>query len=84
MSEFAKMSESPKMSEFPNASEFSNMSVLPKMQSQLATPQGSADKQVFAQVEKWMATIREIAGEHQDGAASATVRLERLLAPATE
>jgi hypothetical protein len=61
-----------------------NLSELPKMQSQLATPRGSADKQVFAQVEKWMATIREIAGEHQDGAATATVRLERLLASATE
>jgi len=59
------------------------MSELPKMQSQLAAPYG-ADEHVFAQVEKWMATIREIATEHQSGAASATVRLERLLASATE
>ncbi len=60
------------------------MSELPKMQSQVAAPQGDADSHVFAQVEKWMATIREIAGEHRDIPASATVRLERLLAPATE
>jgi hypothetical protein len=61
-------------------SELPNKSELPKMQSQLATTRGSADGQVFAQVERWMATIREISGDHQDGAAPATVRLERLLA----
>ena len=63
--------------------EFANKSELPKMQSQLAR-QGSADEHVFAQIEKWMATIREIAGEDRDGSATATVRLERLLASTTE
>ena len=60
------------------------MSELPKMQSQLSISPGSADDQAFAQVEKWMATIREISGEHRDAAAPATVRLERLLAHAKE
>jgi hypothetical protein len=63
------------MSDLPN---------LPKMQTELTAPQGDADSHVFAQVEKWMVTIREMAGEHQNGAATATMRLERLLASATE
>ncbi len=55
------------------------MSEYPVTQTQSAT----ADRHVFAQVERWMETIREIAGEGEGGAA-ASVRLERLLASATE
>jgi hypothetical protein len=44
----------------------------------------SLDERALAQVEKWMAVIREISGEPAREAASAGARLDRLLAPITE
>jgi hypothetical protein len=61
------------------------MSEYPATQTRSATADRqvfAADRDVFAQVERWMETIREIAGE--EGGATATVRLERLLANAKE
>jgi hypothetical protein len=44
---------------------------------------GTADGQVFAQVERWMAAIRDINGEPQKGETTFRVRL-RPTAAATE
>jgi hypothetical protein len=44
----------------------------------------SGDEQALAQVEKWMAVIRELSHEPAGGTMSAGARLERLLAPAAE
>jgi hypothetical protein len=44
---------------------------------------GTSDGQVFAQVEKWMAAIRDINGEPQQGETTFRVRL-RPTAAATE
>jgi hypothetical protein len=44
----------------------------------------SGDQQALAQVEKWMAVIRELGHEPAGGTMSAGARLERLLAPAAE
>jgi hypothetical protein len=42
------------------------------------------DLQMLAQVEQWMATIREISRDEPADPKSASMRLERLLAPATD
>jgi hypothetical protein len=49
-------------------------------------PQAKApsDLQMLVQVEQWMAAIREIDREERAEIESASVRLERLLAPAGE
>jgi hypothetical protein len=44
----------------------------------------AADERAIAQVEKWMAVIRELGHEPTDNALSAGARLHRLLAPVTE
>jgi hypothetical protein len=45
---------------------------------------GSSDLHMLSQVEKWMATIREIAREERNAIESPSARLEHLLAPAAE
>ncbi len=45
---------------------------------------GVRDLQMLAQVEKWMATIREIDREQRAEIESASARLEHLLAPVGE
>jgi hypothetical protein len=49
-------------------------------------PRGKAisDLQMLAQVEKWMAAIRELDREARAETQLASARLEHLLAPATE
>jgi hypothetical protein len=42
------------------------------------------DLEMLAQVEQWMAAIREIGREERADLESASTRLERLLAPVTE
>jgi hypothetical protein len=44
----------------------------------------NSDLQMLAQVEKWMATIREIDRQERAGIEPASARLEHLLAPVTE
>jgi hypothetical protein len=43
-----------------------------------------SDLQMLAQVEKWMATIRDIDREERSEIKSPSARLEHLLAPVTE
>jgi hypothetical protein len=53
----------------------------------LATPTKRAcksDLQMLAQVEKWMAAIREVSREERAEIKSPSRRLEHLLAPVTE
>ena len=44
----------------------------------------NSDLQMLAQVEQWMAAIREIGREERDEIESASARLQHLLAPVTE
>ncbi|HZC55609.1 MAG TPA: hypothetical protein VE396_06115 [Xanthobacteraceae bacterium] len=44
----------------------------------------NSDLQMLAQVEQWMATIREINRDERAGMEPPSARLERLLAPAAE
>jgi hypothetical protein len=46
-------------------------------------PTTQRDQQILAHVEKWMATIREV-GHDRGDVASASTRLDRLLASARE
>jgi hypothetical protein len=48
-----------------------------------ARPTIGRDQRILAHVEKWMATVREVSHDRGE-AASASTRLDRLLASATE
>lgn len=50
----------------------------------IAPAKAISDLQMLAQVEQWMAAIREIDREDRTKMESASARLEHLLAPATE
>jgi hypothetical protein len=61
--------------------------VVPVMTDIFAPPTKAVrnnDLQMLAQVERWMATIREIDREKRAEIGSASARLEHLLAPAAE
>ncbi len=46
-------------------------------------PTTCRDREILAHIEKWMATVREVSHDRGE-IASASTRLDRLLAPATE
>jgi hypothetical protein len=55
------------------------------MTDTIASPvKAISDLQMLAQVEQWMAAIREMDREERAETESASVRLEHLLAPLTE